>query len=181
MRFSHHARLRTHDDVRSAEKGAIVRRMPRLTAFLLPAILMVATPPARAADPLAGRWLLKHQEVGGNQTDANPLTLAITPSGELLDFAYIVTVQNQPVINLKFSTPLDGTESEVTGGDGKKMGTAKVTKEGATYKFLMQGPGRPAVTSQMSVSSDGKTLVSESDVQTPSGDSLHTKQVFARQ
>jgi len=181
MRLSHHARSRTYDAVRSTERGAIVKRMPRFSLFLLPAILMVTTAPARAADPLAGKWLLQHQEVGGNQTDSNPLTLAITPSGELLDFAFIVTVQNQSVVNLKFSTPLDGTESEVTGGDGKKMGTAKVSKEGAAYKFLMEGPGRPAVTTRMSVSSDGRTLVSESDVQTPSGDSLHTKQVFTRQ
>ena len=181
MRLSHHARLRAHDAVRSAEKEANVKRMPRFTVFLLSAVLMLGMPLARAADPLAGKWLLKHQEVGGNETDSNPLTLAITTSGKLLDFAFIVTVQNQSVVNLKFSTPLDGTEAEVTGGDGKKMGTARVSKEGAAYKVLMEGPGRPAVTTQMTVSSDGKTLVSESDVQAPSGEKVHTKQVFARQ
>jgi hypothetical protein len=90
-------------------------------------------------------------------------------------------VNHEPVVNMKFSSSLDGTEAEVSGGDGKKMGTVKVSRDGAAYKILLEGPGRPAVTTQLSVSPDGKTLVSESDLQTPSGTNLHTKQVFARQ
>ena len=155
--------------------------MSRSTVSLISAVLALATPAAIAADPLAGNWLLKHQEVGGNQTDSNPLTLAITPSGNRLDFAFIVTVNHEPVVNLKFSSSLDGTEAEISGGDGKKMGTAKVSRDGAAYRILMEGPGRPAVKTQLTLSSDGKTLVSESDVQTPSGTNLHTKQVFIRQ
>jgi hypothetical protein len=155
--------------------------MSRSTILVISAVLALTTPAAIAADPLAGNWLLQHQEAGGNQTDSNPLTLAITPSGNRLDFAFIVTVNHEPVVNMKFSSSLDGTEAEVSGGDGKKMGTVKVSRDGAAYKILLEGPGRPAVTTQLSVSPDGKTLVSESDVQTPSGTNLHTKQVFARQ
>jgi hypothetical protein len=155
--------------------------MRRTTVFLLTVVLLLTASSAWAVDPLAGTWLLKHQEVAGNQTDSNPLTLAITPSGNRLDFAFIVTVNNEPVVNLKFSSPLDGTAAEVTGGDGKAIGTAKVSRDGAAYKILLEGTGRPAVTTQMTVSSDGKALVSESDVQTPTGTILHTKQVFARQ
>ena len=92
-----------------------------------------------------------------------------------------MTVNDAPVVNLKFSTALDGTEAEVSGGDGKKMGTANVSKDGAAYKVLIEGPGRPAVTILMTVSSDGKTLVSESDAQTGSGGNVHTRQVFSRQ
>lgn len=144
------------------------------------AMLMLMTPLAWAADPLAGTWQLQHQEVGGNETDSNPLTLNITQTGDRLDFAFIVTVNNAPVINLKFSSPLDGTEAEVSGGDGKKMGAARVSRDGAAYKVLMEGPGRPAVTTRMTLSADGKTLVSESDVQAPNGANVHTRQVFAR-
>jgi len=61
------------------------------------------------------------------------------------------------------------------------MGTARVSRDGVAYKILMEGPGRPAVTTRLTLSADGKTLVSESDVQTPRGENLHTKQVFARQ
>jgi hypothetical protein len=145
------------------------------------AVLMLMTPLAWAADPLAGTWLLKHQEVGGNETDSNPLTLAITQAGNRLDFAFIVTVSNAPVVNLKFSSPLDGSEAEVSGGDGKKMGTARVSRDGAAYKVLMEGPGRPAVTTRMTLSADGKTLVSESDVRAPNGANVHTTQVFVRE
>jgi len=155
--------------------------MSRSTIFLISAVLALTTPLAMAADPLTGNWLLTHQEVGGNQTDSNPLTLAITPSGNRLDFAFVVTVNHEPVVNLKFSSPLDGTEAEISGGDGKKMGTVKVSRDGAAYKILMEGPGRPSVTTRLTLSSDGKTLVSESDVPTPSGTNLHTKQVFTRQ
>lgn len=144
------------------------------------AVLMLMTPLAWAADPLAGTWLLQHQEVGGNETNSNPLTLAVTPAGNRLDFAFIVTVNNAPVVNLKFSSPLDGTEAEVSGGDGKKMGTARVSREGNAYKVLMEGPGRPAVATRMTLSADGKTLVSESDVQAPNAAKVHTKQVFTR-
>jgi hypothetical protein len=154
--------------------------MLRSTVFL-PALLVLTASLAWAADPLVGTWLLNHQEVGGNGVDSNPLSLAVTPSGNRLDFAFIVTVNNEPLVNLKFSSPLDGTEVEVSGGDGKKMGTAKVSKDGAAYKLLIEGPGRPAVAVQMTVSPDGKTLVSESDVETPTGGNVHTKQVFARQ
>jgi hypothetical protein len=134
-----------------------------------------------ADEPLAGKWLLKHQEVAGKETTSNPLTLAITPAGKSLDFAFIVTVNEKPVVSLKFTTPLDGSAAEVTGGDGKQMGTAKVSRDGGSYKVLMEGAGRPAVTTHMTVSPDGKTLTSESDVTTPSGVDVHTEQIFSLQ
>src|SRR6476659_4106022 len=115
---------------------------------LLAVLLMLVTPLAWAADPVAG-----------NQTDSNPLMLAITASSSRLDFALIVTVNNAPVVNLKFSSSLDGTETEVSGGDGKKMGTASVARDGVAYKILMEGPGRRGVTTRLTLSADGKTLV----------------------
>lgn len=137
---------------------------------------------AWAAEPLAGKWLLKTQEVAGQKTDPNPLVLAITASGPSLDFAYLVTVNDTQVISLKFSSHLDGTEAEITGVDGSKIGTAKVAKDGAArYKVLLEGPNRPPASGSMTVSPDGKTLTSESDVKTPSGAMVHTVQVFARE
>jgi hypothetical protein len=143
--------------------------------------LILTMPVVRAAEPLAGKWLLQHQEVAGKETTSNPLTLAITPSGKSFDFAFIVTVNDKPVVSLKFTSPLDGTEADVSGGDGKKMGTAKVSRDGGSYKVLMEGSGRPAVTTHMTVSPDGKTLTSESDVTTPSGVNVHTEQIFSLQ
>jgi hypothetical protein len=145
------------------------------------ALLIFATSLVRAGEPIAGKWLLKHQEVAGKETTSNPLTLAISPAGKAFDFTFIVTVNEKPVISLKFTAPLDGTEAEVTGGDGQKMGAAKVSKDGGSYKVLMEGSGRPAVTTHMTVSPDGKTLTSESDVTTPSGVAVHTEQIFSLQ
>src|SRR5258706_16041719 len=98
--------------------------MRRSPVFLVTVVLLLTASSAWAVDPLAGTWLLKHQEVAGNQTDSNPLMLAIAPSGNRLDFAFIVTVNNEPVVNLKFSSPLDGTPAEVTAADGTAMATA---------------------------------------------------------
>ena len=145
------------------------------------ALAILATLPAWAGEPIAGKWLLKHQEVAGKETTSNPLTLAVTPSGKSFEFAFIVTVNDKPVVSLKFTSSLDGSVAEVTGGDGKQMGTAKVFRDGESYKVLMEGSGRPAVTTHMTVSPDGKTLTSESDVTTPSGVNVHTEQVFSLQ
>lgn len=145
------------------------------------ALAILATLPAWAQEPIAGKWLLKHQEVAGKETTSNPLTLAVTPSGKSFEFAFIVTVNDKPVVSLKFTSSLDGSVAEVTGGDGKQMGTAKVFRDGESYKVLMEGSGRPAVTTHMTVSPDGKTLTSESDVTTPSGVNVHTEQVFSLQ
>ena len=93
--------------------------MRRSTFLLLATVVVLVTPLAWAADPLVGNWRRKSQEVPGNQIDSNPLTLAITPSGELLNLAYIVTVNDEPVVNLKFSTALDGTEVEISGSTGR--------------------------------------------------------------
>jgi hypothetical protein len=150
--------------------------LPRATAFLL-----LSMPLVWADEPLAGKWLLKHQEVAGKETTSNPLTLDITPAGKSFDFAFIVTVNEKPIVSLKFTTPLDGSAAEVTGGDGKKMGSAKVSRDGGSYKVLMEGSGRPAVTTHMTISPDGKTLTSESDVTTPSGVDVHTEQIFSLQ
>src|SRR5689334_41568 len=125
--------------------------MSHSTILVISVVLALTSPVAIAADPLAGNWMLQHQEAGGNQTDANPLTLRITASGERLDFAYIVTVNNAPIVNLKFNSPLDGTAAEVSGGDGKKVGTAKVSRDGAAYKILIEGAGRPSVTTQLTL------------------------------
>jgi len=144
-------------------------------------LLLVASTQLWAAEPLSGKWVLKSQEIAGQKTDPNPLTLAITPSGKSLEFAYLVTANDAQVISLKFTSPLDGTAAEVTGVDGTKIGTAKVAKDGASYKVLLEGPNRPAASGQMTVSADGKTLTSESDVKTPSGMTVHTVQVFSRQ
>jgi len=145
------------------------------------ALLILATSLARASEPIAGKWLLTHQEVAGKETASNPLTLAITPAGKSFDFAFIVTVNDKPVVSLKFTTALDGSAAEVTGGDGKQMGTARVSRDGGSYKVLMEGAGRPAVTTHMTISPDGKSLTSESDVTTPSGVNVHTEQIFSLQ
>ena len=147
------------------------------------AFLIVATSLARADEPIAGKWLLQHQEVAGKETTSNPLTLAITPAGKSFDFAFIVTVNEKPVVSLKFTAPLDGAEPRSRAETASRWVPQKFhkTRGRRSYKVLMEGPGRPAVTTHMIVSPDGKTLTSESDVTTPSGVNVHTEQIFSLQ
>lgn len=148
------------------------------------AALLVLASLARAwaADPIAGKWLLKSQQVAGQERISRPLTLRITQSGDVLEFEYSVVVNQKQEISLRFSARLDGSEADVKNSAGGKIGTAKVTRFGPwQYLVMLQGPNRPTSSGRMTVSSNGKTLVSESDATAPGGARTHTVQVFERQ
>jgi len=146
-------------------------------------IMMLSAGLVRAAEPLQGRWLLVAQEIGGQKTDVDELTLRVIPSGQMLEFAYSVPVNNIQFVSLRFKVRPDGTEADVTNANGKKVGTVKVTKSGALqYKVVLQGENKPTASGTITVSADGKTLTSESESKQP-GQSAVTRmvQVFARQ
>ena len=152
------------------------------SAVLSLAVFLSALP-AFAAEPLVGRWLLSSQEVGGQKMTASDLTLRVNSAGQGLEFAYSVPVNHVQFVSLHFSARLDGTEADMTNGNGQKIGTVKVVKSGASaYRIVIAGPNRPTASGTMTVSADGKTLKSESDSM-PSGRSapVHTVQVFSRQ
>jgi hypothetical protein len=144
---------------------------------------MLSAGPARAAEPLLGRWLLVSQEIGGQKTEVDDLTLRIIPAGQTIEFAYSVPVNNIQFVSVRFIARPDGTEADVTNANGKKIGTVKVTRSGALqYRIVLQGQNKPTASGTMTVSSDGKTLTSESESKQP-GQSAVTRmvQVFARQ
>jgi hypothetical protein len=138
--------------------------------------------PAWAADPLVGMWRLSSQEVAGQATDADPLTLRIIQSGNHLEFAYSVPVNNIQFVSMRFTTRLDGTEGEVKNAQGTKIGTVKISKADASeYKVTLQGENRPTASSKMKISPDGKKLTCESDSKGRQQETVHTIQVFLRQ
>ena len=146
-------------------------------------LMMLSAALARAAEPLQGRWLLVGQEIAGQKSEVDELTLRVIPSGQTLEFAYSVPVNNIQFVSLRFKVRPDGTEADVTNANGKKVGTVKVTKSGALqYKVVLQGENKPTASGTMTVSADGKTLTSESESKQP-GQSAVTRmvQVFARQ
>jgi hypothetical protein len=144
--------------------------------------VLLALAQAWAAEPIAGRWLLKSQQVAGRETTSRPLTLRITQSGDVLEFEYSVAINQKQEVSLRFAVRLDGSEGDVTNSAGRKMGTARLTRGGASqYLMLLQGPGRPTSSGRLTLSKDGRTLVSESDAAAPDGAKLHTVQVFERQ
>jgi hypothetical protein len=154
-----------------------------MTKRFLPAvILLLAAAQAWAAEPLVGVWQLKSQEVGGQQTDADQLTLRIVQRGNAFEFGYSLPVNNIQFVSMSFASHLDGTEADIKNSQGNKIGTVKVTKAGGSlYKVVLQGPNRPTAVGTMTVSADGKTLTCESDATLPSQGPTHTHQVFSRQ
>jgi hypothetical protein len=145
--------------------------------------LVLSLGSARGAEPLLGRWLLVSQEVGGQKTPIDELTLRVVPVGQTLEFAYSVPVNNIQFVSLRFAPRTDGTEADVTDANGKKLGIVKVTKSGASqYRIVLQGQNKPPASGTMTVSADGKTLTSESESKPP-GQSAPTRmvQIFARQ
>jgi len=150
-----------------------------LTVFL---VLFVMAAPVWAAEPLVGLWRLVSQEVGGQKMDADQLTLRIIQTGNALEFAYSLPVNNIQFVSMRFTSRLDGTEGEVKNAQGNKIGTVKVSKaDGSEYKVVLQGENRPTATGKMKISADGKTLTCESDSKTPQQETRHTVQVFSRQ
>lgn len=146
------------------------------------AIVLVAVQ-AHAAEPLLGRWVLVRQEVSGQKTSPEELTLRVNPAGQALEFAYSVPVNNIQFVSLRFAARLDGTEADVTNASGQKIGTVRLTKAGTSqYKIVLQGQNRPTASGTMTVSPDGKTLTSESE-STMRGQSAVTRtvQLFSRQ
>jgi hypothetical protein len=142
------------------------------------AALLVLALHTWAAEPIAGKWLLKSQQVGGRETASTPLTLRITQTGDALEFEYSAAASR-----MRFAARLDGSAADVKNADGRKIGTAKVTRGGgpSQYFVMLEGPNRPTSNGKLTVSSNGKTLVSESDAIARDGAKLHTVQTFERQ
>jgi hypothetical protein len=146
------------------------------------AILLLAAAQAWAVEPLVGRWLLKSQQVGGQQTDADQLTLRIVQRGDSFEFGYSLPVNNIQFVSMSFASHLDGAEADVKNSQGDKIGTVKISKTGGSlYKVVLEGPSRPTATGTMSVSSDGKTLTCDSEATVPGRGPTHTHQIFARE
>src|SRR5580698_8027775 len=114
--------------------------------------LLFFTGPARAAEPILGRWLLISQEVGGQRTEVDKLTLRIVMRGQTLEFGYSVPVNNIQFVSLRFAARPDGSEADVTNANGQKMGTVKVTKVSPLqYKILLQGKDKPLAPGTMTI------------------------------
>jgi len=137
---------------------------------------------AAPAQPLVGRWLLRSQQISGQESALRPLLLEITAVGGALQFEYSVPSKVSKAITLSFVARLDGSASEVKDAQGRKIGTAKVLRGSALeYSLTLEGPNRPTASGRMKLSPDRATLECESDSVAPGGSRTHTVQVFARQ
>ena len=153
-------------------------------ALVLAAAMVVLTPAVYAApEPLIGTWRLESQEVNGQKSNAEPLTLKVSQDGDKLAFAFSVPVNNVYFVSMTYTVKLDGSEADVKNSQGEKMGTIQVTVSAPSqYKLILKGPNRPDSSGKLTVSPDGKTLNSEQDTVPggPSGRSMHSKQIFSR-
>jgi hypothetical protein len=146
--------------------------------------LLAAAIAAFAATPeaLVGKWLLKSQQVGGQDVAGRPLTLQVRPLGEAFEFEYSVELNSSRVVSLRFVARLDGSPGDIKDARGQKIGTAKVRRAGTgEYAVSLEGPQRPTASGKMKLSGDGKTLTCESDSIAPGLAKTHTVQVFGRQ
>jgi hypothetical protein len=138
---------------------------------------------ASAPEPLIGTWRLDSQEINGQKSNSEPLTLKVTQAGDKLEFAFSVPVNNVYFVSMSYAVKLDGSEGDVKNSKGEKMGTVQMTPAGPSqYKLTLKGPNRPDSSGKLTVSSDGKTLTSEQDTVQggPSARSTHSRQLFSR-
>ncbi len=152
--------------------------MIRWAAFLIAGAMFAAAAP----EPLVGKWLLKSQQISGQDATSRPLTLEVRPVGDALEFEYSVTLNNSRVVSLRFVAKLDGSPGDIKDAQGRKIGTAKVARASAgEYSVILEGANRPTASGKMRLSADSKTLACESDSSAPGGAKTHTVQTFSRQ
>jgi len=154
-----------------------MRRAVLISAALLPLVFIAS---GWAAEPFVGSWQLDHQELNGQKKETEQLTLRISADGAKFLFAFSVPVNNIDFVSMTYTAKLDGTEAEVKNARGEKVGTVQITTPSPShYKLILRGENRPDTTVHLSVSSDGNTLISESD-SAPAGHSAHLVQTFSR-
>jgi hypothetical protein len=153
-------------------------------ALVLPLGLgLLATGIIAATEPIVGTWRLDSQEVNGQKSNAEALTLKITQEGDKLAFAFSVPVNNVYFVSNTYTVKLDGSEADVKNAKGDKVGVVEMTPGGPSqYKIILKGPNRPDSSGKLTVSPDGKTLTSEQDTAQagPGGRSIHSRQIFSR-
>ena len=154
-----------------------MRRALAIAAAIVFQALMVR---AWAAEPLVGTWRLERQELNGEKTNSEPLTLKVSQAGDRFAFAFSVPVNQVYFVGMSYTLRLDGTEADIKNSEGAKIGTIQMTASGASqYKLIMKGPNRPDSIGKLTVSPDGKTLTSEADT-VQAGRPIHSKQLFSR-
>jgi hypothetical protein len=135
---------------------------------------------AVALEPLVGTWRLDRQEINGEVTKSEPLTLKVTQEGDRLAFAFSVPVNNIYFVSMSYTVRLDGSAADVTNGRGEKLGSIQMRSDGPSqYKLVLKGPNRPDSSGKLTVSADGKSLTSEAE-STQAGRAVRSKQVFSR-
>jgi hypothetical protein len=148
-----------------------------LIAFI---VFYALAPCLSAAEPLVGLWRLKGQELNGQRGDFEPLTLQVSETGGRYSFAFSVPLNDIYFVTLTYTLRLDGSEADIKDSGGQKIGTIAMTRSGTgQYTLVMKGVNRPDSRGSLTISADGKTLVSESDA-AQGGRSMHSKQTFAR-
>src|SRR5271169_6236470 len=127
----------------------VFMQVPVLSA----ALVLVAAAVCAAPEPLVGTWRLDSQEVNGQKSNAEPLTLKVTQSGDMLAFAFSVPVNNVYFVSMTYTVKLDGSEADVTNAQGDKIGTIQMSQGGpAQYKLTLKGPNRPDSSGRLTIS-----------------------------
>ena len=75
----------------------------RRTLILSAAAVLFATAVYSAPEPLIGTWRLDSQEVNGQKSNSEPLTLKVSESGDKLAFAFSVPVNNVYFVSMTYT------------------------------------------------------------------------------
>lgn len=153
-----------------------------MRAFALALCLVLVTLASRvsAADPLVGLWRLQRQDVNGQESSVEPLVLQVSEAGDKLTFAFSVPMPDVYFVTATYTVRLDGPSADIMNGNDQKMGSVQIRRGGVgRYLLTMKGPNRPDSQGSLTLSADGKTLVSESTA-AQAGRALTARQTFAR-
>jgi len=169
--------------VRTGRDECTIIDQVKQVLLLSAAIAIGAMAASAAPNPLIGTWRLDSQEVNGQTSNPQPLTLKISEAGDKLAFAFSVPVNKVYFVSMSYTVKVDGSEAEIKNASGEKIGTIQISALAPSeYKVVMKGPNRPDSSGKLIVSTDGRTLISEQNTMQggPTGRSIHSKQLFSR-
>jgi len=135
--------------------------------------------PARAEEPLCGKWQMIYQKIGDRQDLPKPLpAIKITQSGTALEFHY--TKGLLETVYLSFKAYMDGSPADMINDKGEKVGTARLTRKEGVYYLTLQKPNGQPEPGKLTLSQEGRILTIESDAIVPRRGLTHVVQQYSR-
>lgn len=154
-------------------------------AFVTLAGILVASSTARAqsSDPWIGTWKvnLEKSTFSPGPPPTAAATLKIEPSGGGIKTTIDATNPEGKPVHTETTAQFDGKDNPVTGAPAPNTTNALKRIDDRTFEVMAKVDGKPAVTTRVAVSADGKTMTATQTGRNAQGQSVNNVIVLNKQ